>query len=60
MFKQLGSIASYRILAVVALITGITQIVVHRLINRISEKEDIKNDSITTKENNKLQENRIV
>lgn len=42
MFKNIGSINSFKILSVIALITCITQICVNRLINRFNKNEAAK------------------
>lgn len=54
MFKNIGSIASFKILSVVTLVACITQIAVNYLINRLSKNEDHKDIyvKVDTKDNN--------
>lgn len=54
MFQNFGSIASFKILMVVALVTCITQIIISQLIYRFSKKEDTRKDEyrkVATKNN---------
>jgi len=54
MFKHIGSIASFKLLSVVAFFTCATQIIVNYLINRLSKNEDAKDiySKVETKDDN--------
>lgn len=41
MFKNIGSIASFKLLTVIAIITCISQIIINYLINYFAENKDV-------------------
>jgi len=56
MFKHIGSIATFKLLSMVAFITCAIQIIVNFLLRRLSKNDDVKdmnsNDNVQTKDDN--------
>lgn len=52
MFKNIGSIASFKVFGVIASVTCVTQFVFNYLMNRLSKNEDAKEiyDKVDTKD----------
>lgn len=61
MFKIIGSIASFKILSAMALVTCVTQIIVNHMVNHFCKNEDVKDkyDIVETKEPDTIEKNTI-
>jgi len=61
MFKHIGSIASFKLLSVVAFFTCVIQIIVNYLLKRLSKNEEVKDiySKVETKDDN-IEENIVL